>query len=152
MRAGESFRMKSDQEIRDYITAHPTYSVRRIQSNLRCNGITREHIRSLMPEGAGPVPPILQKPKTVTKPLKALLEEFDDISKVRKAMKDLSVSEVIEDEELRRMLRISSTRWREVRGHNALSEYLFRLPNNRYVWMHREAQEKLQAAINLSST
>jgi hypothetical protein len=152
--------MKTPEEIRNYIKAHPGITVEAIQKNMRSKGLLRSHITNVMSE-MGIVPGrgschnagnVLPKQTTSNrKPLKLLLEEFDDVAKVQRALNGLGKADYIEDEEMRRSLRISTVRWRDVRQQTALADWFFTLPNKRFVWIHPEAQQKLIAAINLSS-
>jgi hypothetical protein len=148
--------MKTDQQLRDYINLHPNMTATRIRSNLRYNpDVTVARIHALRGKKDAPTAALKGPPpapsRLSSKPFKLLLEEFDDVAKVRKAMKSLSRSDYIDDDEFRRTLKIGDQRWREVRRHQSLSVFLFILPNKRPVWMHPETQETLKKAIDLSS-
>jgi hypothetical protein len=145
--------MKTQDEIKRYIQTHPGMNDRRIRDNMRRHGVTTAEVTAAraalhgtksdqaLPAAAG---------GTKGKSIRNLLEQFDDVGKVQKAMKALPRDQYFEDDEIRRQLGIAIGRWRDVRGHPALATYLFKLPNQRFVWMHPSAQQSLSAAINLS--
>lgn len=142
--------MKTDQELREYSKTHPGKTFSEMASNLRRHGVTTLDFKRAL-EGSIPAKVEIQGQHGAGKSIRILLDQFDDISKVRKAMKTLPKNEYLEDDELRRSLSIADTRWRSVRSHPSLSGFVFALPNKRTVWMHSEAQESLKAAIDLSS-
>jgi len=148
--------MKTQQEIRDYIALHPNHTNKQIADNMHRHGVTKTQVqlaRALAPSSATIN---AESQPTVcghgVKPLAGLMDQFDDISKVQKAMRALPKAAYVDDDEMRRNLGISIQRWREVRSHPTLSGFIFKLPNNRFVWLHQEAQAKLTAAINLSQS
>jgi hypothetical protein len=148
--------MITDEQLKAYILARPGIAVHQVRSNLK--GTPSVRIREVMESIKTAAPLMSTRPvslRKATKPLKDLLAAFDDVGKVQKALRALSKSEYMEDDEMRRSLNISLDRWREVREHPSLARFRFLLPpasKSRYVWLHPEGQAELQAAINLSST
>ena len=143
--------MKTDKELRDYVLAHPGLTAAKIAQNLNNHAdVNVARVRAAIEaiKGGGEPP----QPSTPKKPLAGLIVEFDDVGKVRKAVKELSGSEYLDDEDLRRSLRISEFRWRQVRNQPELGSYLYTLPNGRKVWMTPGAQAKLKQAIELATT
>lgn len=143
--------MKTKQQLLHYMSTHLHMTDGAIKHNLQRQKLTNDAVASLRAEvikqrTAGG----LVTPHSGSKPITQLLEQFDDVAKVRARMKQLPKDQFLEDEELRRELKLSITRWREVRAHTSLAAYLFKLPNNRYAWMHPKAQEELTSAINLN--
>lgn len=85
------------------------------------------------------------------KPLSSLIDQYDDIKKVRQAMKALPKDSYLEDEEMRRELNIGYDRWKSVVQHPQLQSFRYQLPSKKSVWMHPDAQAKLTATINMTS-
>jgi hypothetical protein len=152
--------MKTPDQIRDYVASHLHLTNDHIRSNLCRHGVNAAQIAAARAAlgTAGTAKPTLlasrqaleARPAKTGKSISDLLEQFDDVAKVQRAMKALPRDSYKEDDEMRRDLTIAHPRWREVREHPAIHQYLYVLPNKRAVWMHPEAQKKLTAAINLS--
>jgi hypothetical protein len=137
--------MKTQQQIREYIAQHPQLSDHSIAKNLARHGVTVPEIRAAR-NGTAAVE------KASGRSIASLIDQFDDVKKVKQAMKALPKDQFVEDEEMRHQVGTSSDRWRLVAQHAALEVYRFLLPTKKRVWMHPEAQEKLTAAINLSQS
>lgn len=155
----------------DYLKARPGIPIRKAINNLRRHRYTADEMRKAQAEiGASQIniriDPMTEKemrdtiadkfkaapPAKVRKTVASLLNQFDDVEKVHRTMKNLGQSEYMDDEEMRRTNSIGIERWRAVKQHAMLQPYQFKLPNGRFVWMHMAAQKKLQDAINLSET
>jgi hypothetical protein len=144
----ERHRLKTTEELAKYIAARPGITNSRIRKNLG-DKITNEMI-----EAAKKIPSASQgQPANMGKmqaqPLSGLIAQFDDVAKVRQAMKSLPKDSFLDDDELRRVLRVGPDRWKTVRQHPSVGPFRFTLPKGKSVWMHPEAQAKLNAAINL---
>ena len=117
---------------------------------LHRQGVTRENLRMAMNGLDSNAVQNHVIPKTIGQPLANLINQFDDVSKVAKAMKVLAKDNYLEDDEMRRSLSINPDRWKAVCQHPSLVAFRFALPKgNKHVWMHQTAQEKLTSAINL---
>lgn len=155
----------------DYLNARPGIPIRKAINNLRRHRYTAEDIREALAEIRSnqiniKISPMAESdiraaiadkykaapPSKVRKTVASLLNQFDDVEKVHRTMKNLGQSEYMDDEEMRRTNSIGIERWRAVKQHAMLQPYQFKLPNGRFVWMHMAAQKKLQDAINLSET
>lgn len=112
--------------------------------NLWRRGITKAQIEHEM---TGVVPQV--KRIELGRPMSELIDRFDDVSKVKKAMKALPKDHFCDDDEMRRKCAVSLDRWKMVAQHPAITGYRYQLPRDKVVWMHPEAQVKLTAAINL---
>jgi hypothetical protein len=141
--------VKTREQIQSYIETHPGFNNSRIAHNLKRHGVTSADVAA-----ARGAPRTTVAATEACQPkgrsLKLLIDQFDDVGKVQKAMKALPRDQYLEDDEMRRQLGIALDRWRAVRGHSSLTPYLFRLPNGKFVWMHAAAQQSLTEAINLS--
>lgn len=136
--------MKTQDEIIAYLKAHPNRTDQAIRSNIAISAAQLHAARAAMNGTAAPIP------RALGRSLNVLLDQFDDVKKVKRAMKALSRDAYLEDDEMRRSLAIASPRWREVAQHHEIARFCIELPNRRKVWMHPEAQAKLTAAINLA--
>ncbi len=134
--------MKTAEQLKAYFAARPGITMKRASRNLKMS--YTEINRLLGKSAAAPAQ------QTVGKSVTSLLAEFDDVAKVKSALKTLPKTEYLQDEELRRLLNLGNQRWRDVRGQKEIAHYRFKLPNNQYVWMHPSAQETIKRAINLS--
>ena len=134
--------MKTTEQLKSYFAARPGITMKRAASNL---GMKVSDIRRLLGEKAADTPQ-----PSVGKSVTSLLAEFDDVAKVKNAMKALPKTEYLHDEELRRNLNLGSQRWRDVRGQKEIAHFRFKLPKSQCVWMHPSAQETISRAINLS--
>lgn len=146
--------MKTKQQLIQYVATHLHQSDSTIRWNLRRQKLSKSDVASLRAEALK-----LNQAKGAaigvsavrgSRPVSQLLDQFDDVKKVKQRMKTLPSGEYLDDEELRRELKLTITRWRDVRGHSSLQTFLYKLPNNRFVWMHPKDQEKMTAAINLN--
>lgn len=142
----------------DYLAARPGIPIRKAINNLRRHRYTADEIRKAQAEIQGMFKNVVADkfkaapPAKVRKTVASLLNQFDDVEKVHRTMKNIGQSEYMDDEEMRRTNSIGIERWRAVKQHAMLQPYQFKLPNGRFVWMHMAAQKKLQDAINLSET
>jgi hypothetical protein len=138
--------MKSKQELAEYVRLRPGIANNRVAKNLRRHNVTTRDVqeaRELLGTKSAGAP-------AVRKTVASLLNQYDDVAKVQKAMDRLPPDHYLEDDEMRRQNVIAIDRWRVVRSHPNLSGFIFKLPNGRSVWMHPEAQKSLLEAINLS--
>ena len=135
--------MKTPEQLKAYVADHPKLSPSEVASNLRRHGVTAVDVQRAMGAPGRP---------TVGKLTSDLFVQFDDVAKVKSAMRALPKNEHFEDEDLRRRLLISIPRWREVANHPSLANFRFLLPNKKHVWMHPEAQRELARRINLSQS
>lgn len=148
----------SATQVKDYVSTHPGLSPEQCRKNLCRYEVSTGQIRQAMaelkldPAAPGPVgPPAVKANSPKAQPLKELLEAFDDVGKVTKALRSLGVNEYLTEDELRRRLSITHDRWKEVRDVESLKQFQFVLPNKKTVWMHKEAQDRLRNAIEISS-
>lgn len=134
------------ERIRKYLAQRPGVDARKAAKNM---GVTVSEVRAAQGNTVAPVaaPPGNRVP---SKSVKLLRIEFDDVGKVVAAMKAMPRGDYIDDTDLRRSLRISEPRWREVKAHPSLADFQMLLPNKKVVWMHESAQSFLRAAIDIS--
>jgi hypothetical protein len=144
--------------VKDYVRTHPGLTPEQCRQNLIRHRIPTAEIRKAMADlkvdsthlkAVGVASSGANAPKA--QPLKELLDAFDDVGKVNKALRSLGINEYLAEDELRRRLSITHDRWKEVRDVKSLKPFQFVLPNKKTVWMHTEAQERLRRAIEISS-
>ena len=145
-RANRSESMKTQAQLKEYIAAHPGWNVQRMVNSLHGHGVKAADIHAAMSDLRGKVEPM--KPR-FGQSLNILVDQFDDVKKVKSAMKLLPKTSFADDDEMRRQLKISSDRWRDVILNPQISSFRYQLPNKKFVWLHQEAQAQLTAAINL---
>lgn len=151
----ENYHMKiSVQQLIEHIQAHPEWDDRRLAKSRHRQGVTTQDVRdaraAMKSKLVGPPPTLITKPgSSFGQPLSGLVDQFDDVAKIKKAMRDLAKDSYADDDEMRRTCHISFDRWKDVSGHAAVAKFRFILPNKKSVWMHPEAQVKLTKAITL---
>jgi len=141
--------MKTTQQLIEYIKSRPGITNREILKNLIRHNVGVGDVEKARAALAGQPSTPAASPRKIGQSINALMDQFDDVKKVKQAMKKLPKDSFAEDDEMRRNLHIAYDRWRTVAQHPSLAAYRFTLPNRKAVWMHPEAQEKVTAAINL---
>jgi hypothetical protein len=141
-------------KIAEKIRQYPNYNNQQIRDCLRRLGVkcsdvaeARLAVGSII-NAASAVP----SPRPIGRNVASLLGEFDELAKVRAVMKTLPKSAFLEDDEMRTTANVPLRSWNAVKGHATLAHLRYKLPNQKFVWMHPSAQADLTAAINLSQT
>lgn len=101
-------------------------------------------VRAGMPAAAKTLP--------IGKSVASLLGQFDELAKVLGVMKGLSKGAYLDDDEMRTTANVPMRSWNAVKAHPRVQEFRYKLPNQRFVWMHPAAQAELSRAINLAQT
>lgn len=143
--------MKTPEELRQYAANHSDLTPRRIASNLRRSGVTTQDVVAAIGSMKRCATSNAKAAPSFGRPLASLIDQYDDIKKVKLEMKSLPKDCFAEDEELRRKLGIGFDRWRVVVQHPQLQPFRYLLPSKKQVWMHPDAQARLTATINMSA-
>jgi uncharacterized protein (DUF2336 family) len=160
--------MKTQQQLDTYVAARLQLSNERLRSNLRGHGIKTAEIAAARKRVSGNaiVSPVIRKmspaefvktasmtaPAMRGTPLADLFKRFDEVAKIKAVMRELPKREVLEDDAMRTRAGVPLKVWNAVKAHKSLAKWRYRLPDQKVVWMHEEAQAELTARINLSET
>lgn len=134
--------MKTMAEVRERVAIHPDWSDRRLSSSLNVPiSMIREARNTESPQRPSAKPP--------GKSVADLIDQFDEVKKIKSRMGDLPRDSYLDDDEMRRLVGIGIDRWKTVIQSAEVSKFRFQLPKGKFVWMHLDSQQKLAAAINM---
>lgn len=146
--------MKTQKQLQEYIALHPGVPDWKISHNFYRHGVRSSDVaaaRAAMAAAPKSVGHAAPPSKGVGRPVSQLLDQFDEVKKLKQAMKQLGKDQYAEDDEMRRMLSITPDRWRALVQHPEVASFRYSLPKGKHVWMHPESQQRLQSAINLDT-
>lgn len=115
--------MKTYQQIKNYLAAHPTLTDEQVRSNMKRHGVTRRQIAAvrngLPPDEVGAAP--VGAPKAIRVRVLADFRRAHDIpQKIRERLGGLRPSGYVTEEELRQLCEVPVQSWRR---HAELPEF-----------------------------
>lgn len=147
--------MKTQKQLQEYIALHPGLPDWKISRNFHRHGVRSEEVRAARAAMATATNKLTghggPPNKGMGKPVSQLLDQFDEVKKLKQAMKQLGKDQYADDDEMRRTLSVTPDRWRALVQHPEVAGFRYALPKGRHVWMHPESQQRLQSAINLDT-
>lgn len=144
--------MTKTQEIEEYLRGHPGITAYQAAKNMGRRGWQTAEVQAVIDARKGHPAnhAYVAAPKRLSgRPLAELFDQFDDVKKVRAAMKMLPRDHFYDDDQIRREASVAPDRWRAVAAIPELAEFHMTLPNRKRVWMRAQDQQELARRINL---